>query len=498
MAAISQLGPGFASPAYRVASGLAAAVSQRALYASGSSAQAAAAGGEAAVPDVLPVERLQYAITPAVAAALEQRGYAVIDGVFGSTWAARLRAEVAALRGSMHANHTHLVRGGATGLLAKAHIHEAELMLPETQAAAPLCARLQTDTTLRVMLSLFLPRLRLERQAIKLQWNEGAGGAFPCHYDSDTSVDTRAITAIWYLNPGVCWAAGLPQVLVCVGGALVAAPRPDAASSRPALTTLPPLATPPCPVRPGWQPSDGGELRVYPWPQGGPVDIAPLEDRLVLFSSQRMLHRVLPSATDRCCFTIWLSGGGNGSGMCGGSFTRGGSGDAGGTSGDAGRQALRAALAKDTLGELGLSLVGAGWGRGGRGVGVDGGGPLASGWGCALWGRWGWVARVPVGQAAGWGCCPLLQGSLLLPLAYPLRLRGWHTPTEVAGHACCATLLWVQGKRRCWRCWCTPPCTSMPANGCTGRSGRPHWWSLTRPRPRETRCWGSSARRWGS
>jgi hypothetical protein len=39
------------------------------------------------------------------------------------------------------------------------------------------------------------------------------------------------------------------------------------------------------------------------------VDIAPLNDRMVLFSSMHLLHRVLPSAVERYCFTIWLSAG---------------------------------------------------------------------------------------------------------------------------------------------------------------------------------------------
>jgi hypothetical protein len=47
-------------------------------------------------------------------------------------WAA-LRGEVAALRRHMHKNHTHLVQGGATGLLEKEHIWEAELLMAETQ-----------------------------------------------------------------------------------------------------------------------------------------------------------------------------------------------------------------------------------------------------------------------------------------------------------------------------------------------------------------------------
>lgn len=52
------------------------------------------------------------------------------------------------------------------------------------QALAPRCAQLQNDPTLRVMLSLFMPELSLQSQAIKLQWN--AGG-----WDEDWREGTR-------------------------------------------------------------------------------------------------------------------------------------------------------------------------------------------------------------------------------------------------------------------------------------------------------------------
>ncbi|KAK9805616.1 hypothetical protein WJX72_007982 [[Myrmecia] bisecta] len=157
----------------------------------------------------------------------------------------------------MHPNSTHLVREGSTQLLEKAGIYEAEMMQQDMQQAAPLCAALQHDTTLRTMLSLFMPQLRLDSQAIKLQVNQGNGACFPLHYDSDEQLDGRKVTAIMYLNPD-------------------------------------------------WEPSHGGQLRLYPFP-GPPVDVAPVNDRLLLFSACRMLHRVMPSAVERVCFTTWLS-----------------------------------------------------------------------------------------------------------------------------------------------------------------------------------------------
>jgi hypothetical protein len=100
--------------------------------ASGDAVPAAAASISAPLLQV-PVGRLQHAITPPVCEHLRRHGFAVIDGVFGGEAAAALRAEVEALRHMMHKNCTHLVRGGATSLLEKQGIWEAELRQPETQ-----------------------------------------------------------------------------------------------------------------------------------------------------------------------------------------------------------------------------------------------------------------------------------------------------------------------------------------------------------------------------
>ncbi|GIL47056.1 hypothetical protein Vafri_3886 [Volvox africanus] len=147
----------------------------------------------------------ERSITPEVAQHLNNHGYAVVDGVFGRDMARQLRSEVLHLyeQGLMHKNCTHLVKDNATSLVEKSHIHEAELTLDSgIQAAAPLCAALNSDRTLATLLSLFLPQLTLDSQAIKLQYNAGSGGCFPMHYDSDEQLDGRRVTAIFYLNPG--------------------------------------------------------------------------------------------------------------------------------------------------------------------------------------------------------------------------------------------------------------------------------------------------------
>jgi hypothetical protein len=79
----------------------------------------------------------------------------------------------------------------------------------------------------------------------------------PVHFDTDRKVDSRRLTAILYLNPS--WSVS----------------------------------------------ADGGALRLYPFPHSA-IDISPVHDRLVLFDSARMLHRVLPSRRQRVCVTVWF------------------------------------------------------------------------------------------------------------------------------------------------------------------------------------------------
>lgn len=53
------------------------------------------------------------------------------------------------------------------------HSSQSVAVWQETQQRAPLCAAVQRDSTLAVLLSLFMPELRLDSQAIKLQYNSG-------------------------------------------------------------------------------------------------------------------------------------------------------------------------------------------------------------------------------------------------------------------------------------------------------------------------------------
>ena len=136
-------------------------------------------------------------------------------------------------------------------------------------------------------------------KAIKLQVNEGQGGCFPCHFDSDEALDGRRVTAIFYLNPRC---QPNPSRLCALVKRCAHSPSDPPASSI-ILFCLSNHY-----VLYSWKQGEGGELRLYPFPRRPPVDITPIADRLVLFASTRMLHRVLPStAANRSCFTIWMS-----------------------------------------------------------------------------------------------------------------------------------------------------------------------------------------------
>jgi hypothetical protein len=104
------------------------------------------------------------------------------------------------------------------------------------------------------------PAVRLQTgpngKTIKLQVNRG--GAFPLHYDNPGRPNRRRWTCLVYLNPD-------------------------------------------------WRPGDGGEVVLVPF--GGAaagVSVAPLFNRLLVFRSDLVLHRVLTTVRIRYCFTVWI------------------------------------------------------------------------------------------------------------------------------------------------------------------------------------------------
>lgn len=54
----------------------------------------------------------------------------------------------------------------------------------------------------------------------------------------------------------------------------------------------------------GWQPGDGGELRIHK--EHTHIDVQPIINRAIIFRSDCVLHEVLPSLTPRRSLTGWL------------------------------------------------------------------------------------------------------------------------------------------------------------------------------------------------
>lgn len=91
-----------------------------------------------------------------------------------------------------------------------------------------------------------------------MQYNAGHGGCFPYHYDNPGPPSRRQLTCIIYLNPD-------------------------------------------------WTEGDGGELVLWPFLSDSVV-IAPKMNRMVIFRSDLVLHRVKPAVKERFCLSIWCDG----------------------------------------------------------------------------------------------------------------------------------------------------------------------------------------------
>ncbi|KAH7487897.1 hypothetical protein KRP22_013402 [Phytophthora ramorum] len=216
-------------------------------------------------------ERLQRKITTEACAELDEKGYVVIDDCFGRGWASALLQEMKWLHENDHfkPNKTQfaLTQKGSDGRpqafhFVKPHIFEVDLHDASLRTKVPELDALFHSTELLQVLATFLPQYELKfstsDRTLKLQRNAGHGGCFPCHYDNPGAPNKRKVTCLLYLNEG-------------------------------------------------WKEGDGGEVQLFPFLQQ-PVTVAPKMDRVVLFQSDWMLHRVLPSHAERYVLTIWLDG----------------------------------------------------------------------------------------------------------------------------------------------------------------------------------------------
>lgn len=199
---------------------------------------------------------------------LSTKGYAVVDDGIDADYARTLLDEMKALRadGAFVENKTVFTKAGEKFLLTKPNVLELEAhnIALAKQKIAPMFAALANDASFMNAFNAKMgwdERTRaLVKMSVKLQVNAGDGGCFPVHFDSDASLDSRRLTVLTYLNEN-------------------------------------------------WAPGDGGELVLYPFPREK-VIVEPKFGRVVLFSSQFGLHRVLPSnAKERWMFTMWCFAG---------------------------------------------------------------------------------------------------------------------------------------------------------------------------------------------
>ena len=199
------------------------------------------------------------------AVAFNEDGLAVLDDVLDERDILRLRGQVHELfrtTGAATPNATFVVDSASrqTRLFPKAHILEYDF-----RSAGPsgfdLLDSTNNDSRFSRMLDAILKPTgangsgRLAGQNVKVQRNAGSGGCFPIHYDTDGTYDSRKLTCILYLNEA---------------------------------------------------PVEGGDLVLYPY--GGPrMCVEPRLNRLAIFRSDTVAHRVLPCFSERYCLTIWCS-----------------------------------------------------------------------------------------------------------------------------------------------------------------------------------------------
>ena len=205
---------------------------------------------------------------------LETCGFVAFDNAAGVEYCSAVRQEIMLLfeAGMLGPSKNKLAtKRSETGTVSDGHelpkigvfeldlVVNGEVCAPHALSIAPCINKfwLEDGQKLVDSLTAACPILELRGiDQIKVQYNNGSGGCFPMHYDSSNHSE-REMTALLYLNES-------------------------------------------------WQEGDGGELRLFPFPLA-PVDVAPLNDRLAIFHSTEMLHRVMPANKSRVCLSMWFA-----------------------------------------------------------------------------------------------------------------------------------------------------------------------------------------------
>ena len=185
--------------------------------------------------------------------------YVIVDKFLGESLSTSLRNEVAALARKGYMSNNQVQFGSKR--YTKPNIFEVDMHDEKfDKKSCPHFSKIFENRAIVKSLKEQLPELVLRDDynavTIKLQWNRGHGGCFPLHFDNVGRPNKRSLTCAVYLNPD-------------------------------------------------WRKGDGGELQLFPFLEK-PLNVQPLMDRLVIFRSDLLLHRVLPAFKERFCFTIWI------------------------------------------------------------------------------------------------------------------------------------------------------------------------------------------------
>ncbi len=214
-------------------------------------------------------------VGPDAIAQLRNNSFAVIDDFLPLDLADQLLSDADNLNSNGHFKQHYFNFGGSA--LAKPFVYEMDLSALNSRVGdaknenlgswkdmiddiGPEFVKKVSDLDKPTSTKTTMPALSLDvnaRPAIKIQLNTG-GGSFPWHYDNPGPPNLRALTCVVYLNPT-------------------------------------------------WKNGDGGEIVLWPFLSKS-TKVSPLHRRAVLFYSDRVLHRVLPSKVRRVCFTIWSTG----------------------------------------------------------------------------------------------------------------------------------------------------------------------------------------------
>lgn len=196
-------------------------------------------------------------LTDADIRALGERGWFLIDGVLGRPASMGIHDAVEALAAAGRLRPAGLSRGTAHRVDEVVRGDFATWVTAEETPPklAPLCG---VFIALRDALNreAYLGLGRMEVQASRYP---GGGSAYRRHRDAFPALPggrpNRRVTAIYYANPA-------------------------------------------------WRPEDGGALRLHL--DAGPIDVAPVLDRLLVFLSEQVEHEVLPTHLPRRAITAWF------------------------------------------------------------------------------------------------------------------------------------------------------------------------------------------------